>query len=405
MKQKITATILLIFTCYNINLYSQWMQTPLNNQYVWSFAIIGTNIFAGSGGGGIFLSTNNGTSWTEVDSGLTNLGVSSLIVNGGNIFAGSYGDGVLLSTNNGKTWAVTALDSQYVWSLAVSGSTLFAGTQNGVFLSSNNGSSWTQVNSGLTSFIVNSITVSGGNIFAGTTQGIFLSTDNGANWAPVDSGLTNKYIWSLFASGSNIYAGTEAGIFTSTNNGYKWTQNGLDSLYIYSFAATDTMFFAGTNGGVFVLTKSDSSWKPINKGLTNKIVTSLAISDTNIFAGSLGVYVLSLNQVFTPTGIKQIGNNIPKEFSLSQNYPNPFNPTTTINFSIQKESFISIKVYDALGREVTTLVNEEKPAGNYKVDFNGSSLASGVYFYRMSARTHSEQAGNFVETKKLVLMK
>lgn len=86
------------------------------------------------------------------------------------------------------------------------------------------------------------------------------------------------------------------------------------------------------------------------------------------------------------------------KFQLNQNYPNPFNPATIINFTIPKTSFVTIKVYDVLGREVATLINEEKTFGNYKVEFNASNLASGIYFYSM-------QAGDFVKTKKLILLK
>ncbi len=85
-------------------------------------------------------------------------------------------------------------------------------------------------------------------------------------------------------------------------------------------------------------------------------------------------------------------------FELMQNYPNPFNPTTTISYSIPKTSFVSINIFDVLGRKLTKLVNEEKPTGNYSVEFNGGQLSSGIYFYRM-------QAGDFVETKKLILLK
>ena len=89
---------------------------------------------------------------------------------------------------------------------------------------------------------------------------------------------------------------------------------------------------------------------------------------------------------------------IPKTYSLSQNYPNPFNPVTKINFAIPKDGFVSIKVYDILGREVITLVNEEKTAGYYSVDFNASNLASGVYFYRM-------ESGTFSDVKRMLLIK
>jgi hypothetical protein len=85
-------------------------------------------------------------------------------------------------------------------------------------------------------------------------------------------------------------------------------------------------------------------------------------------------------------------------FSLHQNYPNPFNPSTTIQYQIPELSFVTIEVYDVLGTEIATLLNEEKPAGNYEVEFDGSGLPSGIYFYRL-------QAGSFIETKKMILMK
>ena len=91
-------------------------------------------------------------------------------------------------------------------------------------------------------------------------------------------------------------------------------------------------------------------------------------------------------------------SEIPATFKLEQNYPNPFNPTTKIGFRIANFGFISLRIFDLLGREVATLVNEEKPAGEYKVQFNASNLSSGVYFYQLKAE-------EFVETKKLVLMK
>ncbi len=91
-------------------------------------------------------------------------------------------------------------------------------------------------------------------------------------------------------------------------------------------------------------------------------------------------------------------NTLPKEFSLSQNYPNPFNPSTTIRFTVSKAEFVSLKVYNIIGQEITTLVSEQKQPGEYQIQFNASNLASGVYIYRL-------KAGNFTATKKLVLMK
>ena len=93
-----------------------------------------------------------------------------------------------------------------------------------------------------------------------------------------------------------------------------------------------------------------------------------------------------------------VDSELPTMISLVQNYPNPFNPTTTIKYQIPELSFVTLKVYDVLGREVAILVNEKKSVGSYEVEFNATSLPSGVYFYRL-------QAGSFVETKKMVLMK
>jgi subtilisin family serine protease len=107
------------------------------------------------------------------------------------------------------------------------------------------------------------------------------------------------------------------------------------------------------------------------------------------------------NTCFTLTnvsGTENISNIIPKEYSLKQNYPNPFNPVTKINFEIPKQGFVSLKIYDVLGREVKSLVNEIKAPGTYSVDFNGTELSSGVYFYRM-------ESNGFTDIKKMMLIK
>jgi polygalacturonase len=107
------------------------------------------------------------------------------------------------------------------------------------------------------------------------------------------------------------------------------------------------------------------------------------------------------------TGITSVNDKIssPINFSLSQNYPNPFNPSTTIRYSIPQSSHVKILLYDILGKEVATLVDGEKNAGNYKVKFNASSLTSGVYFYRIEVTPNTGQAGNFVLVKKMILLR
>lgn len=116
----------------------------------------------------------------------------------------------------------------------------------------------------------------------------------------------------------------------------------------------------------------------------------------------VGLFGTAFNKIYkfvnTTVDVKEIGNKIPNNFELAQNYPNPFNPTTVINFSIPASSNVTLKVYDMLGREVASLLNETKAAGSYAVSFDASQLSSGTYIYTLTA-------GNFVSSKKMMLIK
>ncbi len=116
----------------------------------------------------------------------------------------------------------------------------------------------------------------------------------------------------------------------------------------------------------------------------------------------LGITNYNFNSIdlieLNPNNIYYNQATFPSNYILSQNYPNPFNPYTKIKFQIPELSFVTLKIYDILGNEIATLVSEEKAAGSYEIDFIGRELTSGIYFYRI-------QASNFVETKKMVLLK
>ena len=110
-------------------------------------------------------------------------------------------------------------------------------------------------------------------------------------------------------------------------------------------------------------------------------------------------------KVTSTTGIEDNNSQIPSQFSLGQNYPNPFNPTTKIKYSIPVESNVILKVYDLLGQDILTLVNEKKTPGFYELNFGGENLPSGIYVYRITATPFGEQAGNFTSAKKMLLIK
>ena len=393
----------------------QWVQT--SGPYcglVSCLAVSGTNLFAGTGtdldapcDGGVFLSTNNGTSWTEVNSGLTNSDVLSLAVGGTNLFAGTWG-GVFLSTNNGTSWTAIGLTNSDVFSLAVSGTNLFAGTRGGgVFLSTNNGTSWTAVNSGLTNSFVLSLAVSGMNLFAGTSGGVFLSTNNGTSWTEVNSGLTNFDVSSLVVSGTNLFAGTWGGGV--------WRQPLLEMIPVELIS-----FIATANGKEVTLVWSTAT-ELNNQGFevqrkfgSNDFVTIGSVKGNGTTTSpnhysfvdkliDVGKYFYRLKQIdfdgtFEYSNEIEVEVRVLDKFTLEQNYPNPFNPVTTIGYVLQEKSNAKVTILNSLGEEIAVLVNEEQDKGYHKVEFNGSKLTSGVYFYRL-------KAGEFISTKKMILLR
>ena len=172
--------------------------------------------------------------------------------------------------------------------------------------------------------------------------------------------------------------------------------NGLTSTLVLSLAVSGRNLFAGTRGGgVFLSTNNGTSWT--QTGLTNTLVLSLAVSGRNLFAGTDGgVWRRPLSDMVT--SVDRLSADLPTHFSLNQNYPNPFNPTTVIRFSLPSRSFVTLKVFDGLGREVRLLVSEELPAGTYEPQWNAEGLLSGVYFYRL-------QTGDYIETRKMIYFK
>ncbi len=129
--------------------------------------------------------------------------------------------------------------------------------------------------------------------------------------------------------------------------------------------------------------------------LQSDLITGTGTSASYVVDATFPVWFVIGSRI---TDVKNEPVTIPKTISLEQNYPNPFNPTTAINYQLSSFSFVSLKVYNVLGKEITVLVNKEQAAGNYRIMFDGSNLPSGVYFYQL-------RVGNTVQTKKMVLMK
>ena len=302
MKKIFNVTSLLFIAVFLFCNYAsaQWVETSgPNDGTVWSFYADGSNIFAATQGAGVFLSTDAGVSWANTSNGLTNPYIFAVASSGSSLFAGTttlyggIGGGVFISTNNGANWtlASTGLTNKNVHCFAFNGTDIFAGTDGGIFLSTNNGSSWTLA--GVTSYATEALVFNGTNLFAGTAGGgVYLSTDNGSSWNPVNAGLTNTTVNALKVNGSNLYAGTGGGgVFISTDNGANWGElnGGLTNLNVEALAINGSTFVAGTySGGVFISTDSGNNWNAANAGLTSTYVYSVAFNGANIFAGTFG---------------------------------------------------------------------------------------------------------------------
>jgi hypothetical protein len=302
---------------------------------------------------------------------------------------------------------LTSLNNKNIYFTAIRGNNIFVSTfgllHNEIYFSSDNGEHW-QVTNWISGIHVNVLSMNGIYVYAGTSfHGLYFSPDNGQNW--IQTSLNNVTINSISVNETKIYVGTDFnGVYFSLDNGQNWTHASLTYNWIRALAVFNSNVFAGTyDSGIYYSSDYGLNWVHKNEGLDNLRIKSLVITNGYIYAGTYGssVWKRSLSDII---GINTIGFQIPLNFSLSQNYPNPFNPTTKIKFDIPPDSRlrgndnVTLKIYDALGREITTLVNEQLKPGTYEIEWDGSNYPSGVYFYKLLTADNSE-------TRKMVLIK
>jgi hypothetical protein len=187
----------------------------------------------------------------------------------------------------------------------------------------------------------------------------------------------------------------------TTNAGKNWElqlSGTSDDLFSINFSSSISGWISGENGILLKTTDGGTSWVEQAR-LTRMPLYSIFFTDVNTgwAVGSFGTIIKTTNGGVTFVEEEEI-LEVPTEFVLYQNYPNPFNPTTKISWQSSTGSWQTLKVFNVLGNEIATLIDEYKPAGKYDVQFIASDLPSGIYFYKL-------QAGNFVETKKMVLIK
>lgn len=191
-------------------------------------------------------------------------------------------------------------------------------------------------------------------------------------------------------------------ILKTPNGGENWgSQNSGTSRWLKStyFIDSQTGWAVGWFGTILNTIDGGESWGSQSSNTLNDL-ESVYFTDNQI-GWTVGEYetILKTTDGGSIVSVEYEQNsNQTNTFLLSQNFPNPFNPTTTIGYQLPERNLVTLKVYDILGREVATLVNEEKPVGSYEVQFIGNELTSGIYFYQL-------KAGDYTETKKMLMIK
>ncbi len=239
---------------------------------------------------------------------------------------------------------------------------------------------------------------------------VFKTTNAGTTWFNSNIPVNSHYYMFLKLSVVNInfvsVIGNGPPFYRSSDFGNTWeVRDSLSSyppsvMYCCAFSNENIGFAGGTYGYLYKTTDGGYNWQRQNTINDQRFWGAIYCYNDSVIwgVGGAGKIMHTTNGGEWLVGIQNTNTETLEKYSLSQNYPNPFNPTTKINFALPKQGFVSLKIYDITGREIKILVNEVKQAGYYTVDFNGSHLSSGVYFYKI-------QSGDFSSVKRMVLIK
>jgi photosystem II stability/assembly factor-like uncharacterized protein len=420
------------------------------------------NVYIANTSNGMLTSTDGGQNFTLIPSSTFNGNTINMVACGrlGYIFAGATNGGIWRSTDFGATFTNTALQSNTIVSIAVDkydANIIYAGSSstsvNGFFVSTDGGLTFGPSTNPINVWEI--MQKSPNDLFTVTTSSPYPfchSTDGGLTWDTVSNQPGAMRGATLDLHG-DIYISGNGGVFKSTNGGASFINHNLtfSSNKILVFNNKIMVCVAGTaNGGIWIFTDNaipveltyftadivndqvELNWQTVtetnNRGFeiersndkntfsnigfiegkgTTTEKSYYVFNDFQALQGTIYYRLkqLDLDGSFKYSNTVEINYSFPKEFSLSQNYPNPFNPVTNIKYSIPnvtlsgiEGSRVQLKVFNVLGNEIATLVDEYKPAGKYKITWDATNQPSGIYFYQL-------KAGDYTSVKKMILMK
>ncbi|MCB0720939.1 MAG: T9SS type A sorting domain-containing protein [Ignavibacteriae bacterium] len=358
----------------------------------------------------IIYSTNGGQSWqTSVFPAVDDAISSISMVNSMTGYVGSSDGTVFKTTNGGVSWEATTSQPSTIRGTYI-GETFFADANTGYVFSdinsktTNGGVNWSTYAPGVSLEYINGAHFINGN--TGWTVGdngeVYKTTNGGATVTQQDPQMPDD-IDEIFMLNANTgwIVGDNGVVRKTTNGGNNW-----DTADVPFDASLNRVHFidqfngiviAGYGGGAYRTRDGGLTWEANNTTVYNEALWMTA--PDRAFIGGSGGEILQYRETVTGTELT-FTNEVPSEYHLEQNYPNPFNPSTTIKFGLPRAGLVSLKVYDIAGREVAALINNQRMnAGQVTQRFNGSGLASGVYFYSLVID------GEMIATKKMLLIK
>jgi photosystem II stability/assembly factor-like uncharacterized protein len=390
-------------------------------------------MMASTYGTGIFTSPTGGATWVDRNNGIINTHIYSICGDSNVLLAGSATDGIFRTTDNGDTWVKknTGLESSCIYVMKNLGNSIIAGTSNGIYYTDNLGDSWSHfkgtMNGIVSSFYpgsqyyfcaathlyksgpsdtgwtrikqaslgISAVYLSGDVLLASDYALIYRSTDYGGTWTDVSIPYSSL-VQDIKGQKSYFLAATKmGGLCKTTDNGSSWVK--VFTGNAQKILLADSIIFMVANNSVFYSRDDGDTWTEYNNGMGSNAVYNIYILNNTLYAATDGdgVWKASLSNIVSVDKKGELKNT---GYELKQNYPNPWNPTTTINYALGKGGHVKLTIYNALGSKVTTIVDENKPAGSYSIQFNGSNLASGIYLYRL-------ESGSYSAAKKFILIK
>jgi len=398
--------ILILLSFLTISSTAQWIQIssiPTSQLNAVKFFDQFTGIAVGNNG--IWRSVNSGVNWLQVLN-VNNVNALSFPDNNFGCAVADSGK-IFLTANGGVNWTQTnspvSQNLKGIW--FVNSSTGYAVGQQGKILKSiNGGSTWQiQTNSytedlncvfmvdGLNGYIVGSST---SEVFAGTANG-------GGNWLYTLI-LPNNPVQAVssipIGSGYVLIVEANGRIKRSTSYGTSWTlipSGSTEQLNTIQFLDGNTGYITGNSGLILQTTNSGLNWVSQSSPVNNNFRSINFINQsTGWIVGSGGVVL----RTGIPVSINGISSNVPNQIELFQNYPNPFNPETVIKFSIPKDGFVDLEIYDVTGRKLDHLISQFLKKGRYNVHFDGKNYSSGLYIYKLNTNGLSQ-------TRRMLLIK